>query len=154
MKTDLLLVIVLVMTLSACAHEPSTRAIRSQCRLEMEAARTAVQMREQGKTKQEMLQTLPPLHPDSTRLLRRMYQSIDDTYAYPALNDTVYGVYRFEFCVRQLQHKPIPKQFQEVSVQLLNCQKQSNRNAASQIVACVRNTFPIQTSNQQQTTGE
>ncbi len=141
MKTNLLLVIVAGMSLSACAHEPSTRAIRSQCRLEMEAARTAVQLREQGKTKQDMLQTLPPLYPDSTRLLRQMYQNIDDTYTYPKLNDTVYGIYRFEYCVRQLQHKPVPKQIQEVSSQLLVCQTQFDQQASKQIVKCIREIF-------------
>lgn len=142
MKIKILLVIAASMTAGACAHDPSTRAIKAQCRLEMEAARTAVQLRVQGKSKQQMLQSLPPLHPDSTRLLRQMYQNVNDTYAFPELNDFVYGIYRFEYCVRQLQHRPVPQHLQEVSTQLLACQTQFAGHASSQVVACVRNTFP------------
>jgi len=72
MRNNSLGIALAAMYLSACAHEPTNQEIQSQCRLEMEAGRTAVQMRKQGRTKQAMLQTLPPLHPDSSRLLRSM----------------------------------------------------------------------------------
>jgi len=148
MKSKTLPVIAAVTILSACAHGPSNRAIKSQCRLEMEAARTAVQMRMKGKSKQAMLQTLPPLHPDSTRLLRQMYQFVEDAYSVSDLNEVVYGIYRLQFCVRQLQHKPVPQQIQDVSSQLLSCQTQFGRQVSKQAIACVRATFPHQVNSQ------
>lgn len=141
MKINYLFGFLIVLLLSACAHRPTTHAIKSQCRLEMQAARTAVQLRYQGKSKQAMLQTLPPLHPDSTRLLRQMYQNVDEVYAFPDLNDIVYGIYRFETCARQLQHQLVSPPLQEVASQLLACQKQYGRQVSKDAVSCVRSVF-------------
>lgn len=150
MKINTVLFIAAGIAVSGCAHDPSVRAVRTQCRLEMEAARTAVQLREQGKSKQAILQSLPPLHADSTRLLRQMYQFVDDTFAFPELNDSVYGIYRFEYCVRQLQHRAVPRQLQEVSRQLLACQTQLDNQTPANAVSCVRRSFPAQPDKQQQ----
>ena len=147
MKSKYLFVIAITSLLNACAYGPTAHAIKSQCRLEMQAARTAVQLRDQGKSKQAMLQTLPPLHPDSTRLLRQMYQIVDEAYAFPALNDIVYGIYRFESCARQLQHRLAPPRLQQVAPQLLACQKQYGRQVSKAAVACVRGVFPKNTIN-------
>jgi len=138
-------IVLATMCLSACAHDPTNQEIKSQCRLEMEAGRTAVQMREQGRTKQAMLQTLPPLHADSSRLLRSMYQSIDDTYTFPALNNTVYGIYRFEVCARQLLHQPAPPPLPDIAQQLVACQTKFGRQASPNIVRCVRATCQQET---------
>jgi hypothetical protein len=141
MKINFPFGIAIVFLLSACAHRPTAHAIKSQCRLEMQAARTAVQLREQGKTKQAMLQSLPPLHPDSTRLLRQMYQIVEETYAYPSLNDIVYGVYRFEACARQLQLQLTPPPLQTVAPQLLACQNRFGRQVSKAAVTCVHDVF-------------
>lgn len=142
MKPNSALAGFILILLSGCAHHPSARAIKSQCRLEMEAARTAVKMREQGKTKTAMLQSLPSLHPDSTRLLFEMHQIVDEAYAFPALNDIVYGIYRFETCARQLQHQLVSPPFQELAPHLLACQEQYRRQVSKAAVACVRGVFP------------
>jgi hypothetical protein len=142
MMIKTLLIFTAGIALSACAHDPSNRAIKTQCRLEMEAARTAVQLRKQGKTKRAILQSLPPLHADSTRLLHQMYQFVEDTYAFPDLGDGVYGIYRFEYCVRQLKHRGVPQQTQDVSPQLRACQAKYGSQVSRQAFSCVRAVFP------------
>jgi hypothetical protein len=145
MKTKRALVVVAALALNACAHRPSsTHAIQQQCRLEMEAARTAIHLRDEGKSKQDMLQTLPSLQPDSTRLLRQMYHIVDETYAAPGLNDIVYGIYRFEYCARQLQYQSAPLQFKTIVTQLQACQAQYGRQASQQAISCIRAAFPKQ----------
>ena len=129
--------------LGACAHQPTSREIHSQCRVEMAAARTAVQMREQGKHKQDLLRLLPPLYPDSTQLLHTMYQIADETYAATKLNEVVYGIYRYELCSRELQHLGVPPySFDAVSPGLLTCQSQYDKYDTKHLVACVRTLFP------------
>ena len=130
-----------ILGLNACAHDPSAKDIKAQCRLEMDAARTAVQLREQGKDKQSMLATLPPLYPDSTRPLRQLYRIVGEVYDGPQLNDVVFGIYHFEYCVRQLQHRPVPEHYTDIAPQLKNCQLQYDRHGSKQAVACVRNVF-------------
>lgn len=153
MKIRLILIAVAALTLSACAHytQNSLHAIQEQCRLEMAAARTAVQLRDQGKTKQAMLQSLPPLHAESTRLLRQLYQIVDETYAYPDLNDVVYAMYRFEHCARQLQNQPLPEQLGKVMPQLQACQAHFGRDVSKQAVTCVRAVFPSRSNTQAMT---
>lgn len=107
----------------------------------MDAARTAIQLRDKGKDKMTMLRTLPPLRAHSTRLLHQMYQIVDETYACPRLNDIVYGIYRYEICTRQLQHAPVPGSISSVYAQLQNCQSRYHRQVSSQAVACVRAVF-------------
>lgn len=142
MKIKQLGIILSGLSLCACAHTPSDNEIKSQCRLEMEAARTAVQLREQGKTKQAMLETLPPLHSDSTRLLRVMYQSINDTYDFPNLNENVYGAYRLVYCIRRARHKNLPNKLSEVSEKLMRCQNSFGKTINGDLISCIRGVFP------------
>lgn len=149
-KTKRALVVIVALTLSACAHRPSnTHAIQQQCRMEMEAARTAIHLRDEGKSKQDMLQTLPSLQPDSTRLLRQLYHIVDEIYADPDLNDIVYGIYRHEYCTRQLQYQSVPLRFENVMAQLQGCQAQYGRQVSQQAIACIRAAFPQQPDKQQ-----
>ena len=148
MKTKL--VLLAAFTLGACAEgpQPSEHAIKQECRLELETARTAIHLRDQGKTKQAMLQTLPPLTPTSSRLLQQMYHVIDEVYAFPGLNEIVYGTYRYEYCVHQLQQQSVPRQLQDVFPHLLACQSQYGMTVSKQVVACVRAAFPNSTNTQ------
>lgn len=132
--------------LGACAHQPTAREIHSQCRVEMAAARTAVQMREQGKHQQDLLRVLPPLYPDSSHLLHTMYQVADETYAAGELNEIVYGIYRYELCLRELRHQAIPPAFDAVSSGLQTCQSRFDKYDTKQLVACVRALFPATAS--------
>jgi len=129
--------------LAACASDPGhdPQAIHEQCRLEMNAARTAVHLREQGKSRQAMQQTLPPLSDDSSRLLRQMYAIVDETYRYPRINDVVYGIYRYDLCARQLQHRPVPA-LEKIYQNLLACQARFGRQASHAAISCVRHSYP------------
>ena len=146
MKTNLVIIAISVLSLSGCAERQhvSNNAIRQHCRLEMEAARTAIRLRDQGKSKQEMLQTLPPLHPDSTRLLQQMYHIVDEVYAFAGLNETVYATYRFDYCAHQLQRQAVPEKFQDVFPQLQACQAQFGMQVTKPAMACVRGVFTKQ----------
>jgi hypothetical protein len=145
MKTNVVFVIVAALVLAACAErsQQTDHAIQEQCRLELEAARTALQLRDEGKTKQAMLQTLPPLTPTSTRLLQQLYQIVDEVYAYPDLNQIVYGTYRFEYCAHQQRHQPVPS-LQDSVAQLQVCQGQFGMSVSKQAVDCVRGVFSTQ----------
>jgi hypothetical protein len=129
--------------LAACAsdsaHDP--QAIHAECRLEMNAARTAVHLRDQGKTRQAMLNTLPPLDNDSSRLLRQMHAIVDESYRFPKLNDVVFAIYRYETCARQLQHQSSPA-LGSIYEKLLDCQARFGRQASHAAVACVRDSYP------------
>lgn len=142
MITKVSLIGMSLLALSACASGPTRHEIHAECRLEMDAARTAVQLRDKGKDKRAMLQTLPPLHPNSTRLLRQMYQIVDEAYAFPDLNEIVYGIYRYEHCARQLRHQREPSTFAVIHAQLQACQARFGRKVSKQAVACVRAVFP------------
>ena len=106
--------------------------------MDLEAARTAMRLRDQGKRQAELLQTLPPLTPESSRLLQQMYQIVEEVYAYPTLNQVIYPTYRFEYCARQLQHLPVPAQLAQIAPQLQACQNQFGNTVSAQAVACVR----------------
>ena len=131
-----------VLALGACAERQvaTDHAIQQQCQLELEAARTAMQLRDSGKTKSALVQTLPPLTPSSTRLLKQMYHIVDEVYAYPDLNQIVYGTYRFEYCAHQLRHQPVLS-LQNSIVQLQACQAQFGMTVSKQAVDCVRTVF-------------
>ncbi|MEJ2359946.1 MAG: hypothetical protein P8Z75_00765 [Gammaproteobacteria bacterium] len=142
MKTRFLLLGIGSLVLAGCAMGPSQHEIHSECRLEMDAARTAVQLRNKGKDKLAMLRTLPPLHKNSTRLLHQMYQIVDETYDYPHLNDIVFGIYRYELCARELRRQPVPTDIGSVHMQLQSCQARFHRQVSKQAVDCVRAVFP------------
>lgn len=133
-------VLCLVLALNACAQgtEVDQKTIQRTCRLDLEAARTAMQLRNQGKSKAEMLQTLPPLTQSSNRLVQQLYHIVDEVYTYPTLNQVVYPTYRFEYCTRQLQHLPVPAQFRQIAPQLLDCQTKFGTTVSTQAVDCVR----------------
>jgi hypothetical protein len=136
--------LVAALLLSACAqrHSPTDHAVQAQCRLELEAARTAIQLREAGKTKQAMLQSMPSLTADSSRLLQQLYQIVDEVYAYPDLNQIVYGTYRFEYCAHQLRQQPVPV-LANCIAPLRVCQTQFGVTVSRQAVDCVRAVFSL-----------
>lgn len=142
MKIKFSLTALALLNLAACASGPTQHEIYYECRLEMDAARTAVQLRDKGKDKMMMLRTLPPLHKNSTRLLRQMYQIVDETYACPNLNDIVYGIYRYEYCARQLRHERVPVKLETVQPQLQACQARFARHVSKAAIDCVRAIFP------------
>lgn len=142
MKIKFILAALALLNLTACASGPTRHEIYYECRLEMDAARTAVQLRDKGKDKMSMLRSLPSLHKNSTRLLRQMYQIVDETYAYPDLNDIVYGIYRYQYCARQLRHEAVPVTLQTVQPQLRACQKRYGRQVSKHAIDCVRAVFP------------
>lgn len=143
MKTKFVLTAMALLNLTACAIGPTHHEIYNECRLEMDAARTAVQLRDKGKDKMTMLHTLPPLHQDSTRLLRQMYQIVDDIYEFRDLNDVVYGIYRYEYCAQQLRHQVMPPNLAAVHPQLQACQARFGRQVSKAAVDCVRAIFPM-----------
>lgn len=131
-----------LLAVGGCASGPTRHEIRRECRLEMDAARTAIQLRNQGKDKMAMLRTLPPLHKNSTRLLHQMYQIVDETYDAPALNEIVFGIYRYELCARQLRRQPVPANISTVYPRLKSCQARFNKQVTKQAVHCVQTVFP------------
>jgi hypothetical protein len=149
MKNNSIILLIASMSLSACANRPvaNTHAINKACSLEMVTARIAIHLRDKGKNKHAMLQTLPPLKPDSTRLLQQMHAIVLETYAVPSLNDVIYPTYRFEYCVRQLRKQPVPPNLQAVAKQLLNCQARFGTQPSQQATECIMACFARQSTS-------
>ncbi len=133
----------LLLFVSACANDPydSAEEINEACSFEMQAALTAIKLRDKQKPKSLLLTKLSPLDKDSSRLLVNMYQVVDEVYAYTWLNETVYSTYRFELCQRQLLYKPYPLSIEPVLPGLKHCQQQYGTTSSEQSTRCVTNTF-------------
>ena len=129
---------------SACSSTPfsTAREINEECRLEMAAARTAVELRDEGKPRARLAEMLPPLQADSSRLLWQMHVILEESYAYPQLNAVTYATYRFEHCMRELQNKPVPKHMREIYAALLNCQNRHGEKASATSTQCIVAAFP------------
>ena len=129
---------------AACARAPFSTAqeINEECRLEMEAARTAVQLREQGKPQVQLAAMLPVLQADSSRLLWQMHVILEESFAYPEFNTVTYSTYRFQHCMLDLQHKPVPRHMREVRAGLLACQAEHGDKASVAGTQCIIAAFP------------
>jgi len=139
MKTRNLIIPALFLFIYACAnneHE-SAKAINEACTFEMQAAQTAVALRNKNKPKSILLSKLTPLEKDSSRLLVNMYQIVDEVYQYRWLNEVIYPTYRFELCQRQLQYKSYPITIKPVIRMLNHCQKKFASEASEQATNCI-----------------
>ena len=135
------LVLALISALYACASKErfnTANAINEECRLELEAARTAVRLRDQGKTQASLAEKLPAIQANSSRLLLTLHEIVTETYQYSALNEVIYPTYRFELCLRQLLHKPYPKSLASAEPGLLVCQRRYGTQSSQQSTECVQ----------------
>ena len=134
------LLLILVSLLGACASKErfnTPQKINEECNMEMQAARTAVRLREKGKPETFMQETLPPIKPESSRLLHNLYDIVNETYQHTALNEVVYPTYRFELCMRQLQNKPYPTSLAVIEPSLIECQQQFRMESTKQSTECI-----------------
>ncbi len=131
----------LLLFVSACANDPydSPKEINEACTFEMQAAQTAIKLRNKNKSKSSLLAKLTPLEKDSSRLLVNMYQIVDEVYAHSWLNETTYPTYRFELCQRQLLYKPYPLTIEPVIPLLKDCQQQYGTISSEQATNCIVN---------------
>lgn len=137
-------VLTLLLFFTGCAEKkPFTTAnqINEECTLEMEAARTAVLLRNDGMSRDDLSRTLPPLNKDSSRLLVFMHEILGEVYKYKDLNEVIYPTYRFELCSRQLTNKPYPYTITQIYPALLACQSRFGKNASTDATKCVLSGF-------------
>jgi len=130
----------LLLFLSGCATRdtPNTaNEINEECGFEMQAARTAVRLRDKGKTKTHLQAQLPPVDKNSLRLLKKMYEITDEVYEHTQLNETTYTTYRFELCQRELLRKPMPPSIQAVLPELLKCQQEYKMQSSVKSTKCI-----------------
>ena len=131
--------------LLGCAQQEqrprSANDINEACGLEMQAARTAIRLREKNKPKTQLKQQLAPLTADSSRLLFNMHQILDEVYAHPQLNAVIYPVYRFQLCTQQLQNKLLAHNIDRNLTGLLACRAQYNTTSSNESTQCVLDTF-------------
>lgn len=132
---------ILLMFVNACANDPydSANEINEACNFEMQAALTAIKLRDKNKSKSTLLNKLSPLKEDSSRLLVNMYQIVDEVYSHIGLNDSIYPTYRFELCQRQLLYKPYPLTIEPVLPALKQCQHQFGAKSSKQATECILN---------------
>ncbi len=139
-STKQLASVTLFVLLSGCASKErftTAKEINEACQVEMQAALTAVRLRNEGKPKSALLAPLPAITEHSSRLLVNLHVIVDETYQYPALNEMIYPTYRFDLCLRALQQKPYPVSLAPVEPALLNCQRQFGLESSAQSTQCV-----------------
>lgn len=137
-KTGLLLI--LTTLASACATKDipdNVKEINQACSFEMQAARTAVRLRDKGKTREDLLAKLVPIDKDSSRLLIEMHEITHEVFDYPLLNDVVYSTYRFELCQRELLRKPVPASLEAVLPMLQQCQQHFGDQSSVKGTTCI-----------------
>ena len=145
------LLLATIALLGACANQErfnNAKEINEECHMEMQAARTAVRLRDQGKSKSLLQDQLPPIKTDSSRLLINLHAIVTETFYYSTLNEVIYPTYRFELCLRQLQNKPYPTSLAVIEQPLLNCQQQYALQSSKQSTECIQHA--IDQLNQQQ----
>ena len=125
--------------ISACANDPydSQQEINEACHFELQAALTAIKLRDKGKPKTLLLSRLTPLEKNSSRLLVNMYQIVDEVYANSWINKNIYSTYRFELCQRQLLSKPHPLTINPVLPALKLCQQQFATESSEKTNECI-----------------
>lgn len=137
-KPSTLVLIVVLLTGCARAERFNTaQEINDECRLEMQAASTAVHLRDKGKPKSFLLEALPPVNEQSSRLLINMHAIVAEVYQYKTLNEMIYPTYRHAICLRALQHKPIPPTLTAIETDLLICQQQFGLESNEHSTRCV-----------------
>lgn len=108
------------------------------CKLDQQAAVSAVAMRDKGKTKEEMAKILPERGPRNNRMAQLMYEILDDVYGTPEIKEFPYYVFRTEVCFRETQKKSNPAGFKVVASDILECQKKHGAGAGNEIIDCIR----------------
>jgi len=137
-KRFFILTFLILNTGCATRDIPNTaKEINEECAFEMQTARTAIHLRDKGKTKADLQSKLPPLDKNSSRLLKKMYEISEEVYEYTELNETVYTTYRFELCQRELLGKALPNSTQTVLPALLTCQQQYGDKSSVKSTNCI-----------------
>ncbi len=117
-----------------------SKAIDKLCRLEQGIAMAALQLRDEGKSKAEVLKPLPD--PSSAEgksdLGLAMHSVVEDIFAYPKVKSFPYFIYRSELCFRRYEKKPIPSSFKAVAKDVLGCQKKHGSESSDPLINCVR----------------
>jgi hypothetical protein len=108
------------------------------CKLDQQAAVSAVAMRDKGKTKEEMAKVLPERGPKNNRMAQLMYEILDDIYETPEIKAFPYYIFRTEVCFRETQKKSKPVGFKVVVSDILECQKKHGAGAGNEIIDCIR----------------
>ena len=150
-KTKHSILLATIALLGACAGQErfnSAREINEECQIEMQAARTAVRLRDQGKPKSLLQDQLPPIKEDSTRLLINLHAIVTETFHYSMLNQVVYPTYRYELCLRQLQNKPYPNALADIEQPLLHCQHQFALQSSKQSTECIQQAMDLSSTQQ------
>ena len=148
-KTCLLFITVLLGSACATRDVPKiAKQINEECGFEMQAARTAIRLRDQGKPKSFLTKGLAPIEKDSSRLLIKMHEISEQVYAYQELNEVVYATYHFELCQRELQNKARPASLQSVLPELLKCQQTFGLQSSVESTNCILAGIERQSINQ------
>jgi len=137
----------IVLANAACSTTSSVQQtveeVNIECSFEMQAARTAIRLRDKGKPESSLKAQLVPLDEKSSRLLIKMHEITDEVYAATGLNEVVYSTYRFELCQREFLQKPRPASIDAVLPDLLKCQdkyaNKSSVNSTNCILAAIDN---------------
>jgi hypothetical protein len=120
------------------------------CDTETRATISAVRMRDQGKTREQLLAPLPtlaqtkqaassssPQAQSGARLSMLMHSIVDDIYSNPQVAVFPYYVYRSVSCANRLAGQPVPQFFSEVSASVLACQEQHGVDQSVKLTDCI-----------------
>ncbi|MGD8925248.1 MAG: hypothetical protein PVG20_00270 [Thioalkalispiraceae bacterium] len=157
MNIRLTITLLFVMLVGACSTTNTSQTpkqINIECGLEMQAARTAVRLRDKGKPKSSLLAQLAPVTEESSRLLVEMHEITHEVYAVTELNEVIYPTYRYNLCQRELLHKPVPTSIELVLPLLLDCQRKHQDKSSQQSTRCIQMAIENSAEKHQQTDTE
>jgi hypothetical protein len=105
----------------------------------MNAALTAVELRDSGKPRQTLEAHLPPRNLASlSPTASMMYSIIEDVYEVPEIQQFPFFFYRAETCYRRNSGEPTPPSFKSASVSVLACQRKHGGNSSYALMTCIR----------------
>lgn len=133
-NTLVALSIALFMSAPAWAQELSlgTLAIKIP-----EAAVAAVKFRDAGKPKEFLTAALPPKGASMTRVGIEMHRIADEIYEYGWVKSLPYFVYTQRRLALEMNEKPFPTKFSQVSEAVKQCQENAAENEERKLIQCV-----------------
>lgn len=134
------LVLLTWLLLSSCASHPgalSAREMNAECAIELQAARTAMNLRNKHKPAEFLTSQLPPNDTQATAAVKNLHEIVHEVYDNPTLTTDNYAIYRFETCLRRYRNKPRPQSVSPLISGMQTCQQQYQQKDPARYTHCI-----------------
>ena len=122
-------------------NKASVEVALGQCRNELQAAASAPQLRDTGKSKRDLAAILPPRE-SNNKMAKIMWSVLDDIYESPQISAGTYFTYRSEMCIRRNFGEKNPASLKIIEPLLLSCQEKYEPKTDEHI-NCVRKSIIV-----------